>query len=42
VTGTRADAARLFHGLSEGGTVSMPLQDMLWGAYFGSVSRRDW
>ncbi|MEY4909143.1 MAG: hypothetical protein RL260_2861 [Pseudomonadota bacterium] len=37
---TRAEAARLFQGLSEGGTVSMPLQDMFWGAYFGSVTDR--
>lgn len=33
---TRAEAERLFNGLSAGGTVEMPLQDMFWGAYFGS------
>ncbi len=33
---TRAETERLFHALSEGGTVLMGLQDMFWGAYFGS------
>ena len=33
---TRAEAERLFNGLSAGGKVEMPLQDMFWGAYFGS------
>ena len=33
---TRADADRLFNALSAGGKVEMPLQDMFWGAYFGS------
>ena len=33
---TRADTERLFHALSAGGTVEMPLQDMFWGAYFAS------
>ena len=37
---TRIEAERLFNGLAEGGTVSMPLQDMFWGAYFGSVTDR--
>ena len=35
---TRADAERLFKGLSAGGKVEMPLQDMFWGAYFGSFT----
>lgn len=26
----------MFNALSEGGTVTMPLGDMFWGAYFGS------
>ena len=34
---TRAEAERLFAGLSAGGKVEMPLQDMFWGAYFGSL-----
>ncbi|HTF20986.1 MAG TPA: SRPBCC domain-containing protein [Chryseolinea sp.] len=33
---SREEADRLFKGLSDGGKVSMPLQDMFWGAYFGS------
>lgn len=33
---TREETERLFKELSEGGEVSMPLQDMFWGAYFGS------
>jgi PhnB protein len=32
---TRKETERLFNGLSEGGIVEMPLQDMFWG-YFGS------
>lgn len=35
---SRAEAERIFKALSEGGVVSMPLQDMFWGAYFGSFS----
>lgn len=31
------EAQRLFNGIGEGGTVTMPLQDMFWGAYFGMV-----
>jgi len=34
----RADADRLFKGLSAGGEVSMPLMEMFWGDYFGSVT----
>lgn len=37
---TRAEADRLFAGLSEGGTVEMPMQDMFWGDYFGSFTDR--
>lgn len=32
----RAEADRLFHGLSEDGEVEMPMQDQFWGDYFGS------
>jgi PhnB protein len=37
---TRAEAERLFRELAEGGRVTMPLQDMFWGAYFGSLTDR--
>jgi PhnB protein len=37
---TREEAKRLFDALSEGGTVTMPLADMFWGAYFGSCTDR--
>ena len=37
---TRAEADRLFDRLSAGGKVEMPMQDMFWGAYFGSFSDR--
>lgn len=37
---TRAEAERIFQALAEGGTISMPLQDMFWGAYFGSLTDR--
>ena len=33
----REDADSKFAKLSEGGTVTMPMQDMFWGAYFGSL-----
>ncbi|MGQ3013846.1 MAG: SRPBCC domain-containing protein [Flavobacteriales bacterium] len=33
---SREETERLFRALSEGGEVSMPLQDMFWGAYFAS------
>ncbi len=33
---TRQEATRLFTALSEKGQVTMALQDMFWGAYFGS------
>ena len=35
---SRADTDRLFAGLSAGGKVGMALQDMFWGAYFGSCT----
>ena len=34
---TRADTDRLFNALSDGGKVEMPLQEMFWGGYFGSL-----
>lgn len=35
---TREEADVLFAKLSAGGTVTMPLQDMFWGAYYGSLT----
>ncbi len=35
---SRAEADRLFNALAAGGKVDMPLQDMFWGAYFGSCT----
>jgi PhnB protein len=37
-TDTRAETKRLFDALSAGGKVSSELQDMFWGAYFGSCT----
>jgi PhnB protein len=35
---TRAETRRLFDALSAGGTVTMKLQTMFWGAYYGSCT----
>lgn len=35
---TRAETDRLFEALSESGNVEMPLQEMFWGDYFGSLT----
>lgn len=35
---TRAETKKLFDALSAGGKVTMELQDMFWGAYFGSCT----
>ena len=35
---TRKETERLFNALSEGGKVEMELQDMFWGAYYGSCT----
>ena len=35
---TRAETDHLFTALSAGATIDMPLQDMFWGAYFGSLT----
>lgn len=32
---SRDEANKIFNALSEGGTVTMPLEDTFWGAYFG-------
>jgi PhnB protein len=35
---SRDEAERFFNGLSEGGTVKMPMGDTFWGAYFGMLA----
>ncbi len=35
---TKAEADRLFNALSAGGKIQMPMQDMFWGAYYGSCT----
>lgn len=35
-TDNREDADRIFNGLSFGGQIEMPMDDMFWGDYFGS------
>jgi len=35
---TRIETKRLFDLLTAGGTITMDLQDMFWGAYFGSCT----
>ncbi len=35
---TRAETKKLFTALSAGGKVTMELQDMFWGAYYGSCT----
>ncbi len=35
---TREETKRLFDALSAGGKVTMDLQDMFWGAYYGSCT----
>jgi len=34
---TRVETDRLFSALANGGKVEMPLQEMFWGGYFGSI-----
>lgn len=34
---TRVEAERIFAALGEGGKVTMPLTDMFWGDYFGTL-----
>ncbi len=34
---TRAETEHLFQVLGEGGKVTMPLTDMFWGSYFGTL-----
>jgi uncharacterized glyoxalase superfamily protein PhnB/uncharacterized protein YndB with AHSA1/START domain len=37
---TREETKRLYDALSQGGNVTMELQDMFWGAYYGSCTDR--
>lgn len=37
---TRGEADRLFAALAVGGKIGTPMQDMFWGAYYGSVTDR--
>lgn len=37
-TDSREEADRLFYGLSAGGKIEMPMDDMFWGDYFGSFT----
>jgi PhnB protein len=32
---SKEEAARLYQGLSEGGSIKMPIQDTFWGSYYG-------
>lgn len=34
-TESKDEATRIFEGLSDAGTVTMPLQETFWGAFFG-------
>ena len=35
---TRAQTQKLFNGLAVNAKIETPLQDMFWGAYFGSLT----
>jgi PhnB protein len=35
---SREETDRIFNELSEGGKIDMPLQDMFFGAYYGSFT----
>ena len=36
-TDNKEEADRTFSGLAEGGKITMPIQNMFWGAYFGML-----
>jgi len=40
VPDSKAEADRIFKGLSAGGQVQMPMADQPWGAYYGSFQDR--
>ncbi|MBE0650323.1 MAG: VOC family protein [Bacteroidales bacterium] len=35
---SKEETDRLFNGISKGGEITSPLQDMFWGAYYGTCS----
>jgi PhnB protein len=35
---SKQEAATIFNGLAKGGKVSMPIADMFWGSYWGSLT----
>ena len=37
---TKAEAERVFAALSHGGEITMPMGDMFWGSYFGTITDR--
>lgn len=37
---SREEADRLFQALSEGGSVTVPLEDQFWGDYYGALTDR--
>lgn len=39
-TESMEEADRIFLGLSEGGTVTMPMEKTFWGSYFGMLTDR--
>ena len=39
-TQSKEETDELFAKMSEGGKVTMPLQEMFWGAYFGACTDR--
>ncbi len=34
---SKEEADKIFNGLSAGGKITLPIQDMFWGAYFGML-----
>lgn len=37
---TRTETEKLFNALAEGAKIEMPLEEMFWGGYFGSLTDR--
>lgn len=35
---SKDEAQRIFDGLSEGAVITMPIQDMYWGAFYGTLT----
>ena len=35
---SKEEADKLFNGLSDGGKINTPLQEMFWGAYYGDLT----